>query len=168
MQVSINLRSDGITPAMQKQLAVIQNRQPILEAGALQMLSWAQAAFEDPTKRPTPWPARKSGSNPLLKKSRALQQSLRVVKVTNDSASVGTDRVYAAFHQFGTRPYVIRPTKKKYLFWAGAKHPVKKVNHPGLPPRPFFPITSGGWMAAAKERILRTMGDAINAELGIE
>jgi phage gpG-like protein len=153
---------------MADQLEAIRNRQPILEAGALQLLSWAQASFEDSTKRPMPWPARKSGSNPLLKKSRALQQSLRVIRVTNDSASVGTDRVYAAFHQFGTRPYVIRPKKKKYLFWAGAKHPVKKVNHPGLPPRPFFPILpTGGWMVDAKDRILRTMADAIDAELGL-
>lgn len=31
----------------------------------------------------------------------------------------------------GTRPHVIRPRKKRALFWPGAGHPVKRVNHPG-------------------------------------
>jgi hypothetical protein len=31
----------------------------------------------------------------------------------------------------GTKPHVIRPRKKRALFWPGAGHPVKRVNHPG-------------------------------------
>ena len=33
----------------------------------------------------------------------------------------------------GTRgPYVIRPRRKRALFWPGAAHPVRRVIHPGL------------------------------------
>lgn len=42
-------------------------------------------------------------------------------------------------HQGGTiPPHVIRPKFKKALFWPGAEHPVKKVNHPGGTIRPKF------------------------------
>jgi phage gpG-like protein len=35
-------------------------------------------------------------------------------------------------HEGGkTAPHVIMPRNKKALFWKGANHPVKKVNHPG-------------------------------------
>jgi hypothetical protein len=33
---------------------------------------------------------------------------------------------------------VIVPTNKKALFWKGASHPVKKVNHPGTKAQPFL------------------------------
>ncbi len=45
---------------------------------------------------------------------------------------------YAPFVQFGTGPRTIYPKNKKALFWKGASHPVKKVNHPGSKPNPFM------------------------------
>lgn len=60
------------------------------------------------------------------------------------SASVGTNKIYAAIHQFGgqTRPHVILPRNKKALAFGGRV--VKKVNHPGskIPARPFLSLTS--------------------------
>lgn len=38
---------------------------------------------------------------------------------------------YAPIIEDGSRPHVILPRNKKALFWVGARHPVKKVNHPG-------------------------------------
>ncbi|MDF3129271.1 phage virion morphogenesis protein [Kiritimatiellaeota bacterium B1221] len=158
MQTRISLSYDTISPDLQKKLQQISDQKAILEAAGLQLVSWAQAAFEDPTKRPLPWPARKSGSNPLLKKSRALQQSIRVASISQDAVIVGTDRKYAAYHQWGTAPYVIRPRVKKALFWNGAVHPVKKVNHPGLPARPFLPFyQSGRIMPEAQRRVLNVI-----------
>ncbi|MEW5726059.1 MAG: phage virion morphogenesis protein, partial [Thermodesulfobacteriota bacterium] len=56
----------------------------------------------------------------------------------------GTNVLYAAILQFGgrTNPKVIEPKRKKALFWPGAAHPVKRVNHPGsvIPARPFLGI----------------------------
>ncbi len=67
-------------------------------------------------------------------------------QASEDEVIVGTNVVYAAIHQFGgkTRPHVIRPRRKKALFWPGLNHPVKKVQHPGskVPARPFLGISS--------------------------
>lgn len=35
--------------------------------------------------------------------------------------------------EHGTRPHVIEPKNKQALYWEGARHPVRKVNHPGTP-----------------------------------
>lgn len=38
----------------------------------------------------------------------------------------------------GTRPHKITPSGKKALYWSGASHPVKSVNHPGTKPNPIY------------------------------
>ena len=45
---------------------------------------------------------------------------------------------YAPFVEFGTKPHTIVPVKAKALFWPGAAHPVKKVNHPGTKANDFM------------------------------
>ena len=45
---------------------------------------------------------------------------------------------YSYWVHKGTDPYIIRPTRKKALFWKGAAHPVKSVSHPGIKANPFF------------------------------
>lgn len=63
-----------------------------------------------------------------------------------NSAWVGTNKVYAAIHQFGgkTSPHVIAPRYKKALAFGGRV--VKRVQHPGsnIPARPFLVITASG------------------------
>jgi len=49
---------------------------------------------------------------------------------------------YAWFVHFGTRPYTIFPKTKKALYWKGALHPVRKVNHPGIRANPFVERTA--------------------------
>jgi phage virion morphogenesis protein len=59
------------------------------------------------------------------------------------SAITGTNKVYAAIHQFGgkTKPHVIRPKAKRALSFGGIV--VRQVNHPGsdIPARPFLSLT---------------------------
>ena len=45
---------------------------------------------------------------------------------------------YARGVEFGTRPHLIKPKNKKALYWKGAKHPVKSVNHPGSKAKPYL------------------------------
>ncbi len=168
MQAHISLKSDSISADLKRRLRTINDLRSVLEAAGLQLVSWSQFAFEDPTKRPLPWPARKSGNNPLLKKSRSLQQSIRVASISQDAVIVGTDRKYAAYHQWGTSPYVIRPKVKKALFWNGAAHPVKKVNHPGLPARPFLPFyNNGSIMPEAQRRVMNVIKRKLDSELDL-
>lgn len=54
---------------------------------------------------------------------------------------VGQDRSnadYGVYHEYGTSPYTITPTRMRALYWKGALHPVKSVQHPGLRARPFM------------------------------
>ncbi len=45
---------------------------------------------------------------------------------------------YARWVEEGTLPHVILPRNKKALFWPGADHPVRMVNHPGTKARPYL------------------------------
>lgn len=45
---------------------------------------------------------------------------------------------YEHYVRLGTAPHVIRPVKKKALFWPGLPHPVKSANHPGTKANPYF------------------------------
>lgn len=45
---------------------------------------------------------------------------------------------YSSFVQFGTAPHVILPKEAKALYWPGAAHPVRRVNHPGTKPRKYM------------------------------
>lgn len=51
---------------------------------------------------------------------------------------VGTDLAYAPPVEFGTKAHEIRPRTKKALYWRGARHPVKSVQHPGTKGKHMF------------------------------
>lgn len=67
-------------------------------------------------------------------------------KADESSVLVGTNVQYAAIHQFGgsTGPRKIVAKNKKALYWPGARHPVKSVNHPGftIPKREFLGVST--------------------------
>jgi hypothetical protein len=46
-------------------------------------------------------------------------------------ARVWPDVKYAVFVHEGTRPHLILPKSKRALYWEGARHPVRSVQHPG-------------------------------------
>lgn len=92
-------------------------------------------------------PSKKRGgaSAILLQDSGQLFKSIQS-RSDAKSAVVGTNKKYAAVHQFGHKfkPYVILPKNKKALAFGGRV--VKKVNHPGsdIPARPFLMLTPSG------------------------
>jgi len=45
---------------------------------------------------------------------------------------------YAPFVEFGTKPHTIVAKNAQALYWPGADHPVRKVNHPGTKPNQFM------------------------------
>ena len=60
-------------------------------------------------------------------------------KMGDMEATIHTSNLkYAPMVEFGTRPHIIRAKNKKALYWKGAKHPVKKVNHPGSKAKPYL------------------------------
>jgi len=48
---------------------------------------------------------------------------------------------YGRYLEEGTKPHIIKPKRKKALYWKGAKHPVKSVNHPGTKAYPILEET---------------------------
>lgn len=59
-------------------------------------------------------------------------------EVSKNRVVIGSNVEYAPMVEMGTRPHTITPKNKKALFWPGAGHPVKVVNHPGTRPQPFL------------------------------
>jgi phage gpG-like protein len=158
--INARISADTITPDLIQRIRAFKNRRPILEAMGAAIVSVATLAFRQSALRPATWqPTRKGGKAPLYDTG-ALKHSIRVITATNDSVTVGSDRPYAAAQQFGSRPYVIKPRQAKALFWPGAGHPVKSVNHPGLPPRPFFPFSAGGQITPEASRRIQSAARA--------
>ena len=161
---------DGITPVLNRMLQEIQNREPILRAVGQEVVSMTRQSFTNSALRPASWPPVKNKSGRPLYRTGALTRSITVARTSNDSVLVSTDRPYAMFHQFGTKgPYTIRAKMAGALAWAGARHPVKSVQHPGLPARPFFPFSASGTVAEyAKVRISRIIATALRKILRIQ
>ena len=61
------------------------------------------------------------------------------VDMGNLEATIHTSNVkYAVMVEKGTKAHVIKPKNKKALYWKGATHPVKQVNHPGSKAKPYL------------------------------
>jgi phage virion morphogenesis protein len=103
-----------------------------------------------------PGPRRSGGS--ILADTGRLRDSI-VSAHTGDSATIGSNVVYAAIHQLGgtTRAHVIKPKNKKALAFGGRV--VKSVNHPGskIPARPFLPIDAGGNLQPEAARAIESV-----------
>src|SRR5229473_2627633 len=67
---------------------------------------------------------------------RLLGEAARVLG--GSRVSVGSALIYAPYVVLGTRAHQILPRSKQALFWPGAAHPVRSVNHPGTKPNPFM------------------------------
>lgn len=89
-----------------------------LERRADRVISLAQNLYE---------PHRKTGEyGRSFDKVRTRIRGQAAVQVVNTSG-------HAAILEHGSRPHVIEARNAQALFWPGARHPVKKVNHPGTP-----------------------------------
>jgi phage virion morphogenesis protein len=93
------------------------------------------------------------------------------ISISHDatSATVGSNKVYAAIHQLGgkTKPHIIRPRNKKALAFGG--HVVKQVNHPGsnIPARPFLPVDAqGNIQPEAEQNILSLANNYLASVIG--
>lgn len=81
------------------------------------------------------------GPKTLGRVSSTLLRSLRGSKTRVSSSGIesalGTNLEYAGVHEYGTRPYVIRPKNRRFLRFSTPRGIIfaKQVNHPGFPAR---------------------------------
>lgn len=141
--MSVTIR-DTLTPGLKKAAAKVADRRPILEACGEQLVSITKRSFNDPALRAAPWATLKSAtiaeklkagkSSAILKRNVQLAISWNVVGLTASTVTVGTDRPYAPYHQFGTKrgiparpmlPFIGGPDSAVLAPWARAK--LKKI-----------------------------------------
>lgn len=75
---------------------------------------------------------------------------------------IGPTVDYGGFVTNGTRAHMIYPRNARALYWAGASHPVRSVNHPGTKPNPY--LTEGLMQAApqATSAVIKTLADTLD------
>lgn len=62
---------------------------------------------------------------------------------------------YGGILEEGSKPHIIRPKNKKALYWKGAAHPVKAVNHPGTKPRAIVEPTAKRYKGKIKDTLVK-------------
>lgn len=138
---TINTTRDDISPMLKAAKGKLRNATPLMRAIGTGIVGLAKESFNDASKRQTPWPAKVDGSPATLKSREAsLWRSLKVQEVSATSVKFGSDRPYAAIHQFGG---TITPKTGKFLVFniGGRKVFAKKVT---MPARPYLPVTKDG------------------------
>ncbi|KGO14281.1 hypothetical protein NZ45_07935 [Clostridium botulinum] len=66
---------------------------------------------------------------------------------------------YGEILEEGSKPHVITPKNGKYLYWKGAAHPVKRVNHPGTKGFKTFEKVLEGNRAMVKAAVIKYWSD---------
>jgi len=130
-------------------------RTPLKRSGVHMMSSFDKNFKQE--GRPQKWQplkpntvaARRKQSSKVLQDTGMLRMSVlaksakgNIYRLTKDSLAMGSNLKIAAYHQWGTKPYIIRPRTKPMLRFKTTKGWTfaKIVHHPGLPPRPFVLI----------------------------
>lgn len=179
MNISIRVRVNTIEPSVARGLAAARRPARVWQAGALALASMTQRAFSDAGLRAAAWPPKRDGSPSTLrgKGGRAgLWGSIRVTEYSDRGAKVGSDRRYAAIHQFGGTIYakpgkfLVFPAPGGAARGKGGKGGkgagmifAKKVK---IPARPYFPFYKSGLPTfRAKEAINAAMRRAIAAQV---
>ena len=157
--IRIEITDSGAISGFRRIISQLDNPRPIFDQIGGRLVDSTKHRFEIESGpngarwKPSIRALREGGKT--LRKSGDLFRSL-THNVLSDGIEIGTNIVYAAIHQFGgkTPPRIIRPKNKKALYWPGARHPVKQVNHPGsnIPARPFLGLDTAD--EAAIERII--------------
>ena len=79
-------------------------------------------------------------------------------KMGDLEATIHTSNVkYAVIVEKGSKAHVIRPKNKKALYWKGATHPVKQVNHPGSKAKPYLEPA----FESEKDKFIENLKEAI-------
>ncbi|MFZ6748524.1 phage virion morphogenesis protein [Undibacterium sp. Ren11W] len=152
MVADININSKELEAALNQAMSKIAQPALLMESVAATLVSVTAQNFLA-QGRPH-WlglkkPSDKRKGGMILQDTGRLRDSI-VGSHTDTSATIGSNVVYAAIHQFGgqTKPHVIAAKNGKALKFNGRY--AKKVNHPGskIPARPFLPVDGHGNLQA--------------------
>lgn len=140
--MNFTIQIKGLTSLIEKLVQYPDIAAPILQRA----VTASQAVLAKNTNRDTvPW---RTGW--LVQSFRWAQQNLTGYWFPTAS--------YARFVEFGTEPHLIQAKDAKALYWPGAAHPVKSVNHPGTRPNRFMERI----IDASENEINDVFGEALN------
>lgn len=107
----MQVHHDSITPGLAAIAARVRDLTPVAEAAGLQLVAFAGRSFNEPGVRAVPWAPLKPAtiaekiaagkSTAILKRDVVMARSFRITDLRPMSVTVGTDRPYARYHQFG-------------------------------------------------------------------
>ena len=117
------------------------------KAGLYALLDNFGNNMEAEAKEKAPWTDR------LGHARQAIHHGLDQVGDTRFELSLAHGVQYGEWLEKGTEPHTIEPVNAKALFWYGADHPVRCVNHPGSKA---FPII-GPTMEENQEKVAETV-----------
>lgn len=90
-----------------------------------------------------------------------LAGSFQLFHVSDNEYRISSEVIYASYVNEGTGPHEIVPTNAQALYWPGADHPVKRVNHPGTEANPFVDRALEGAGSRAAEFAERAVREAM-------
>ena len=152
----ISLDASSLEHGLGQLLKNATHPRPMMKAIAAELLSITEDNFESESWGGKKWLANARGGK-ILQKSGQLAASIHTAS-GNNFARIGTNKPYAAIHQFGG---TIEAKNKPYLVFkaGGSFHSVKQVN---IPDRPYLPMSKGGTLqAGAESRLLDVALDAL-------
>lgn len=151
----MDITAEQLERALEADLALLRDTAPLMAGIAAELLAETELNFQL-EGRPrwmglqVPRPGGK-----ILQRSGQLAGSITPFH-SPEEAGIGTNKPYAAIHQFGgqTRPHVIKARNKKALAFGGIL--VRQVNHPGsrIPARPYIPILPDGSLEPEAEEAI--------------
>lgn len=170
--IELVVKDEGILSFLRRAQAGMKSAQPLTRAWAGTLESETEKNFAAQGRprwlglKPPVSPRRKDGK--LLQDSGQLAASV-VTDYGPDHTRIGSNKPYAAIHQFGgiTRAHVILPKNKKALAFGGRV--VKRVNHPGskIPARPYMPFMANGEVQPeAREALIKEATDYLRSLVG--
>ena len=150
--IKIELNDAGVHQALIQAQSRATNLRPLMAGLANKLLEATEDNFANECNPETGqrWPelapstrqqrATTGHGGKMLQVSGLLASSVQP-NFGDNYAEVGTNKAYAPVHQFGSDPYTIRPRHKQALAFGGGIIR-KKVNHPGVPARPFLGLSA--------------------------
>lgn len=154
MSIHIDVQiADEITPLLRQLQAKLSGSQmtSAMRSIGIGIAALTKRAFDDPSLRPSAWPAKKDGSTATLRRKGMLWRSPRVTSAAANQVTVGSDRPYAGIHQLGYSGQVQVPSHTRR-----GNVPVRAHTRSlTMLARPFFPVAPDGTPTAHAQQTIR-------------
>jgi phage gpG-like protein len=150
--ITVHVDARQVMDLLRRAQSLARNPEKVARSMGTTLKSITEGTFSSrgSAYRPSYWPRKADGSVSSLRSNVGLLSSSFFLRVFGPNAAIGNPTVYAAVHQFGSRPWHqgfskdTRKTRKRSI-----------IRH-GIPARPFFPITPAGQLTPrALDRVLR-------------